>query len=108
MDGYDEFLEQIRRGEHPDYGEMSWDGEHRQTVISVKFERPGRPEAVAAVRERAWRYLRQLTPAERAMVRIRILCRDEKPVGAVIEPRRGGLSLAAGRLRQLSRVLQER
>lgn len=106
MDGFDEFLERIRTGKHPDYGEMTWDGETRQTTISVKFERPGRFETETTVRERAWRFLRQFTPSERLIVRIRILCKDDKPVGAVIEPRSSGLGLGTARLREMKRVLE--
>lgn len=105
LDEYEAFLEQVRTG-YPDHGEVAWDGQTRQTVISVKFERPDRVEPETMVRERAWRYLRQLTPLERAGVRIRVMCRDEKPIRALIESQ-DGFTLSPGRLRELQRILGE-
>lgn len=106
-DSYDEFLERIRTGRHPDFGEIVWDGEIQQISLSVKFDL-GWMETDTAIRERAWRYLRGLSPTERAIVKIRIQVHNGLPVRAAISPREGAagvLRLGTDRLQALEQEL---
>jgi hypothetical protein len=101
-DEFEALLDRIRRGEHPAYGELSWNGQSRQVTVTVAFESNGCPEADEVVRARALRYLESLTPEERAAAELDIVFRDRKPVRAVLRAGTGELSME--RLKELQKT----
>lgn len=105
MSSSEEFLERIQTGRHPLYGVLTWDGETQEMSIAVHFEL-NRGESAETVRERAWRYFKQLTPGEWLALEIELTLRDGKPVRAVLKPRSGGPTrINTARLRELQEVL---
>ncbi len=99
QDAFDQLLARIRNNEHPEYGTLSWDGESREITETVLFEQPGDSEAT--VRQRAIAYLSQLTPAERAAVKVDVHTRQGRPYRAVVKGKTS--SLSPDRLRELKR-----
>lgn len=101
QEAFETLLERIRRGNHPDYGMISWDGDTRQLTVTVQFERNDCPEEDAVVRARALRYLEALTAEERAVAEVEIVFRERKPVRAILKAGTGELSIE--RLAELQR-----
>jgi hypothetical protein len=91
-EGFEAFLDRIRNQDHPDFGQLSWNGRTRQVTETVQFEANGCPEGDEVVRERALRYLQTLTEEERAAAELDVVFRERRPVRAVLRARTSELS----------------
>lgn len=105
LDGFKALLDRIRRGAHPAYGALEWNGKSRQLTETVLFENSGAHEPDEVVRARALAYLEALTEKERAAVEVRVEFREEKPVRAIITGDTAQLS--PERVAELRRLVEE-
>jgi hypothetical protein len=103
---YEKFLEALRKGKHPPFCELVWNGQAYHIVLLIHFQKaPPASQPIGseadAFRRDAWSRFRKIGPVEQRLVSIRVTIKNWLPVTAelTICPEAAGvLRLGTGQL----------